>query len=75
MHPVSYGLLVLLQHTRTWLQAAPVPFGSGKSIENGIFPGREGSFDFPTQTPQPHLKVAGSVLAPKCKQTQESVRG
>lgn len=42
---------LLLQHTRTWLRAAPVPFGSGKSIEGGIFPGRKGPFDFPTPNP------------------------
>lgn len=42
---------LLLQHTRTWLRAAPVPFGSGTSIEAGISPGRKGPSDFPSPNP------------------------
>lgn len=51
----------------------PCPLEVENPLEMGFFLAERVLLTFPAQIPQPHLKVARSVLAPKCKHTQENV--
>lgn len=49
------------------------PSEEENSLKMEFFLAERALLTFPAQIPKFHLKVAGSVLSPKCKQAQENV--